>query len=464
VPRYLDQASLKHHAPYLRWAAVQPGDVLLTRSIGLRANLITTVTKGQYSHAAIFVPTSFEGSAGSVALLEADGFGVGFTLPKHFHFCTESGTTTAYSIPHSPERFKLLRHPEISALPRKRLQEAAQRLFQHMLHRPYSKLQRLVKPAALPDPIERLAEEVLAIADRFRAPKEVDGIFCSELVALYFRELALQLFTDERAPPSTFPSHLDDIESCLLREVEPNAFLDVTTFRGQALIPEVDLQCYERDELLPMLVAHRVRADATRAKVDNFHRNVVSVYCGQLEATERSFRQLYESATQHALEAAGYGDYTYSKKFRSHAASLLFFAQISRELLEMLKYISNFPGVPPDGGSFVEVLVTLTNTLSVLSARVLPRYERSNALFSLNLNRSMRHAPQCDHQKRKELEKARRALIDQWQRARESNREDSDPGNIVNSQQPSEDAMLMVRSLLQRAGSAAAAELGLGGS
>lgn len=59
---------------YLSADKLHVGDVLLVKSAGKPSTLISTATRGPYSHAAIY--------AGHLRLFEAQGDGVGYTTLK----------------------------------------------------------------------------------------------------------------------------------------------------------------------------------------------------------------------------------------------------------------------------------------------------------------------------------------------------------------------------------------------
>lgn len=191
MDRRLTNAQLAEFAPFLKMGVVRAGDVLLTRGRGAESAVIAAVTGGQFSHAALWLPLR---DSPTPALIESEDLGVGFTPLVPIHFRAGSALISTYSIPHSPLVWKLMRHPALAGIDLSRLADASDAFLQKVLSRRYSALERLVKPVGLPAPIETLAERLGAFADRLARAQGHQGIFCSELVALFFEELQVTLF------------------------------------------------------------------------------------------------------------------------------------------------------------------------------------------------------------------------------------------------------------------------------
>lgn len=75
----LDLASLLSRGPLLRQDALRPGDVLLVKGNTRSSSFIAKTKKGEYSHAAIWMPGGDE-RVESLLLTESDTGGVGFTF------------------------------------------------------------------------------------------------------------------------------------------------------------------------------------------------------------------------------------------------------------------------------------------------------------------------------------------------------------------------------------------------
>jgi hypothetical protein len=264
-PRWLGEnvSPIQVGEVFLDASVVRPGDVLITMGTGLNAKAIQVLSNARYSHAAVWLPLA----AGNVHMLaESDGDGVGFTpmLPTRFENTgSPPAFVRAYAVP-GVTRYKLLRHPQIQNISPERLLAAAQKLQDEHFSRPYSHRSRLLDAYDMPAPLRELAKKAY---DMVQKPDPIAGSFCSELVGLFFNEIGLPLFTEDRAPSSIAPKDLD-AEGCLLEDVG-GAFLMPDDFKGwtrrDPLLPESS----ERENFLPYAVSVTRRKHAVSDLLDS---------------------------------------------------------------------------------------------------------------------------------------------------------------------------------------------------
>lgn len=213
----LDSLELKLLAPFAIHDEIQSGDVLLTLGHSLHSKVITTVTGGDYSHAALWLQTAEHPE--TLMLAEADGYGVGFTplMPVTFRSSDRFGTLT-YSLEGAPKRYQLLRHPGIQKLDQKFVTDTTELFVRTFFNKSYSDLERLVNAVNLHPVINSFARKLLGFADKFKSDSKQTGSFCSELVAAYFQLLDLPLHADKSLPVEISPNDLCSPQ-CLLEPV-----------------------------------------------------------------------------------------------------------------------------------------------------------------------------------------------------------------------------------------------------
>jgi hypothetical protein len=210
---------------YLRFDKISYGDVLLTRSGTGEGFVIAGITKGRFSHAALWLPYRNE-SLGLVPehigllLAEADDAGVGtsgFALKSIRH---RSGELIAVIPLYNVVAAKLLRHPRLTSLSLELILEATERLQDGEFFKAYSLLGRLADAAHHFPLLQSFVRDYLRsheIADE----RIVYGSFCSELVAKFFELLQLPLFETTREANTISPndlnrSHLSEVLGAVL--------------------------------------------------------------------------------------------------------------------------------------------------------------------------------------------------------------------------------------------------------
>jgi hypothetical protein len=250
-------------------ATVQAGDVMLTCGNSAISKGIVLASGGPFSHAAVWIPfTSPELESDTLILAEADGFGVGATpiMPITLSSSSLREVRSVYLVKCLPGRGKLLRHPDIGTVPKERLLAASAVLQAVHFHKPYSDLSRLVDALDVPVQLRPAATNFKRFVALLTMSAESKGVFCSELVALFYAELGLPLFPDARAAITVSPNHLNE-GSSLLKEVDA-AFLNPADFIGWEY-NRVDLG-WDRGSFLPGRVKARLQVDKVTALVTGF--------------------------------------------------------------------------------------------------------------------------------------------------------------------------------------------------
>lgn len=240
---------------FVRTDKVRAGDVLLSRDRSIISELIALGSRGDYSHAAIWL--AGPATEGSIMLAESDELGVGWTpLAMSAHTNAVGQPEVLLLLPGNLSRYKLLRHPGIADVPPARLAAVAEKVRTNAFARSYPELSRLLSASKLPAAVRTAVGHLLRVKrvlDR-DPPKLHAGAFCSELVATCFAELGLPLFSSERAPESISPGDFATPD-CLLTEV-------ADAFVTEREVPEVaaNLRGFEgigREDLLPPMVTLR---------------------------------------------------------------------------------------------------------------------------------------------------------------------------------------------------------------
>ncbi|MBC3915972.1 hypothetical protein H8L32_00610 [Undibacterium sp. CY18W] len=301
---FIDGDVLQQLAPFLIVDNIQPGDVLLTCGSMSQSLAIARITDGQYSHASIWLPND----TGYPILVESDGLGVGSTILSAHTLCGpgQGDIELAYSIPNAPKKYKLLRHPDIASVSLECLQAARKRLEARAFHRSYSQLSRLIKPAKLHPTVETIAEGVVRFAERTLSSPNMHGVFCSELVVMYFEELNLPLFESQQKASMVSPNDLDRAP-CILAEVE-NAFVDGSLLRFMRGSRPSMLAGFTRAEIMPQLTSgFRAAAEIDRA-LDEFNEFVRENWLKQADQLEKGYLAEMESYYQSIEIAIKTGD------------------------------------------------------------------------------------------------------------------------------------------------------------
>ena len=267
----IDLASLQSGGPLLREKALRPGDVLLVKGNTFFSSLIVSVTQGEYSHAAIWIPGGDEKVEG-IFLAESDTNGVGFTslMPMSLHTGNASGRETVFQIPDSPSKWILLRHPGCENIDPARMHEASLDLQKDDFYKTYSAAPRLLETVTLRKSYHSLANMAAQAIEICRSDKGTRGVFCSELVANFFSNLDLELFSDKRESHTVSPNDLL-LPECRLLEVE-NAFVDTQSLPSGAYAYGSLSQERKNDPFLRYMINQRGMSDKITKNVVELER------------------------------------------------------------------------------------------------------------------------------------------------------------------------------------------------
>ncbi|WP_347989939.1 hypothetical protein [Methylomonas sp. AM2-LC] len=402
----LNPKKLQSLAPFLRIDKIRPGDVLLTRGRAARSTFIAKATRGEFSHAAIFLPLEY---ALQPTLVEADGLGVGFTnLPLLFLSSTEFGNFSVYSIPDAPKAYKLLRHPAIESKTPKQLLKAASDLQEKVLFRRYSILSRLIKPVDLSDRIEEISEQVVKLMESRKGVSSHTGVFCSELVAMYFDALGITLFKKPRSAESVSPNHLDE-NSSLLKEV-PEAFIDLSQL--EHIEGELSDFCYpERKELLPAIVKQRQGTEDIIGKLKEFEALVQSRLSEQSIASQEMGQQIYDQIVQSATQAGDWGQYELVNKYLTFANEVYLWNHLEKQTYARDQQFSKPDVSFEERADWTQACLKLTEITLSLRSKTQRAYLRTSLLFSLKVIRHQIRDKTTSWHARLSLKRKRRAML-----------------------------------------------------
>jgi hypothetical protein len=296
----------------LRNQVLQPGDVLLTRGQGFKSAVVARATGGSHSHAAIWLP---DDGLPLLNLYESDGQGVGPTHLQHVHVKDGPQQEIGYLLPGEPGRFALWRHPGLGALPLAEVLRATTELKDLACFRRYARLHRLSN-TLLGDSLQRRALRVTArlalplIDPRADEPGH-EGIFCSELVGLFFQMLNLPLFDGHLAPERISPNHLAG-EGSQLREV-PNAFFAPQA--GLIIEPGFAVPTHRLRQQIDAVSRQKQSAEAVVEKLDAFSQAVMARSLAQgrqLAEVKRKF--IADETRAHLLQTQVGGDVVFQRR------------------------------------------------------------------------------------------------------------------------------------------------------
>lgn len=264
----VDLASLQSRGPLLRQDALRPGDVLLIKGNSSFSSLIVSVTKGEYSHAAIWIPGGDE-KIESLLLAESDTAGVGFTflMPMSLHTGNVYESESVFEIPDNPRKWVLLRHPDSENIEPARMRHASKDLQKDDFYKTYSALPRLLEAVTLRKSYHAIANAVAQAIETCRSDKGTRGVFCSELVATFFSKLGLELFSDGREPHTISPNDLL-LPECRLEVVE-NAFVDMKNLPSETYAYASLTQNRNKDLYLRGMISRRGISDKMTENVND---------------------------------------------------------------------------------------------------------------------------------------------------------------------------------------------------
>jgi hypothetical protein len=198
---------IKRHPPkcpeplFVCVSDVHEGDVLLTRGTEKLSMWIAFFSRGRFSHAGIFVHPSM--------ILEALGDVVDFEYLETGHATIEGrGRVRVVRIPHEPIHAEIWRHPKCT-MSWSNFNEISYRVTKELYGKNYSlwvRVVRLMDRFALARPAVEYAARIVDWIGRKQSP--VPGPFCSELVAVFFKHLQLNLFDPQRSPETVSPENL----------------------------------------------------------------------------------------------------------------------------------------------------------------------------------------------------------------------------------------------------------------
>lgn len=419
-----DAAELYRKMPLVDVDVLRPGDVLLLRGRKPHSKAIAKRTGGRFSHAAIWMPTG-EKQITAFLLAEADSAGVGFTplLPIGIQYAPDRGASlkpmrSVYSIPGKATEYVLLRHPGMAGVTWERLNHASEAIQRAVFYRTYSAYPRLLEAVNLSASAAMLAKAFAKLAERARRDTGPRGAFCSELVAMYFAQLNLELFSLEKRPEQVSPNDLCS-DSCYLEVVE-NAFLSVDDlvgaiggYGGNDLNPR-------KSESFKALVENTTgvdrfieQAEDFRAYVDQTSKKVSESFLLHLEKVDHQFRA-------RIAHSAAVGDDERADKLRRH----MLMARYGRHLITIT---DNRTAVLRMGGfsdaeirSWNDASFILQRMAHQLTSTAVDALSRDQILFSIRSARKLKRAGTLSRRESIRFVRIRRQTLQKWREQKNS--------------------------------------------
>lgn len=283
------------YAPFLRMNKVQLGDVLLSRASGkkVETKLIAKMTKGVYSHAAVFI--SFkerpDGKPTMLQLIEAEDLGVGWTGLDPFLLALDGERFEDVAPPPgNPEKAALLRHPQISSVPLPQLIEASRKIRDEQLFMAYPPLDRLVDATPFPAFIKAVVRRAAA-REKYEHDPLAIGSFCSQLVAKFYELLPVSLFDIRRPANEISPNAL--AASKLVEVKDAVIFSSMITERTIANVSD-PREVIHKDSLrkgwLPYITAFKAFGKLAEIKVPILIKNAQIAHAWHVSAFYREQR------------------------------------------------------------------------------------------------------------------------------------------------------------------------------
>lgn len=395
-----------NQAPYyLIIEKLRSGDVLLTRGTTPRAGLIAYGTKGQYSHAALWVVPK-EGVI--PILMEADSVGVGPTfLPTVTLTGPDGRPIFAYALS-DLEAISLLRHPRIQDLDPGVVSEVTEELVEDVSSRRYSALVRLsdmLDTSYLRGPARKLFAAIDVVN---RDPRGHQGIFCSELVAMYFERLSLPLF-EGRPPSAMSPNHLAEAASGL--QPVTDAIIDAEAARFMTKTPAAHPPP-DRQSWVSPLVKGRHDHELTMTAVSELSGMLESMREQWLSSGIHDSRQRVEEMKAAVSMATQAGNQTYARKLHTYTCTQVFLSQLLIALQQD----------PPNNRETEDIHDRnaahqyLIDTFAALHKENIYAFARAQILFSFSLIKLQEKS--STYLKKRKLTSTRRKLLKQWKKCR----------------------------------------------
>lgn len=209
--------------------ALMPFDVILTRPRGVPSSKgIALLTAGRYSHAALVID--------GCVRFESVGRGVGFSASSDNLVVRTKGHRRVVEDVSKYSHVAVFRHPEIARLTNQKRTDLRDRMmtalarYNYLAYPPLSGFTGIVKEAEGALRVSRLLE-------RLPRPTELDGPFCSELVAEVFAAFGYALFDDElpsnRVTPNALArSRLQSVPGVVFRALPPIRLSDIRACRA----------------------------------------------------------------------------------------------------------------------------------------------------------------------------------------------------------------------------------------
>ncbi|MGA8494698.1 MAG: hypothetical protein WB764_04405, partial [Xanthobacteraceae bacterium] len=190
----------------LRTDLLKRGDVLLTFGGEKESELITKLSDGPFSHAALVL--------NQFMTFESGGGLIGHRLIRPIGSAIVAGEFRILAkIPGKATEGAVYRHPMMEKVSEDQFAKTLSVEMQESYGRNYSALYRLVEISNLSPRAQRL---LISLFRRFENQEPVRGPFCSELVARFFAKLGLPLFDTDLAPEKVTPNALPEPKSKLV--------------------------------------------------------------------------------------------------------------------------------------------------------------------------------------------------------------------------------------------------------
>jgi hypothetical protein len=186
----------------LRLNDLRAGDVLLTRGAGFESSLIKAFSGGTFSHSALCTTPH--------TIFESDGENVvGNKILKIIAYAhSRHETIPLGKVPGKAARCAVYRHPEMTSVSPDRFAKVLKQTMTMFYGRDYSYMCRLGRLAKTNSLFRWGIRKYCDFKDRRLGKDALPSVFCSELVAYFYSELGLSLFTEPRLAHDISPNDL----------------------------------------------------------------------------------------------------------------------------------------------------------------------------------------------------------------------------------------------------------------
>jgi hypothetical protein len=275
---------------YLVERSLRPGDVILMNGGEKSSRIISFFDGGPYSHAALYI--------GEGKIYQADDNGVADALLPFVRVKIGEEVVQWRYLESYKGQALVLRHPVLESIDTAEVRAALEAIRAKYMYDPYSKFHRLAGPLRWPWPLRWIAGRVLKLmwSDKAERARRIEGVFCSELVALFFETLGLNIFPDRLDAVNVGPN--DFVTSNLNHVfcVVPDQVARSTPFESEEFVdPTLERRMKDTHRLLSVLKEDEERSKEIEAEQAKKRKEVVAIELRKFDETASLLSKHIES-------------------------------------------------------------------------------------------------------------------------------------------------------------------------